>query len=303
MRNATLEYRALGVLIIKVDRVPIARNLGKFTNILVSNDIVNNDAFADLAFVCGLARSGFLLHGRMDEQARGKVKMRYAIYGIGGFGREIAPLAVEAVEGARSNGTPGDGPAGALVVFVDDAIDRPEEVNGIPVIGFEELVSGDHQDRQVVVAVGDGRTREKIERKCEASGLKIGNLFARTVRNLAANEIATGAVLCDGVIITANAKIGRGFQGNLNSYVAHDCVIGDYVTFAPGVHLNGNIHVGDYAYVGTGAIFTQGRPGKPLTIGEGAIVGMGAVVTKPVEPYTVVAGNPAKPIRKITRQD
>lgn len=115
-----------------------------------------------------------------------------------------------------------------------------------------------------------------------------------------ANEVGEGAVLCDFVTITANAKIGKSFQANIYSYVAHDCVIGDYVTFAPGVHCNGNIHIGDYAYIGTGAVFTQGKNDKPLTVGEGAIVGMGAVVTKPVPPYTVVAGNPAKPIRKIT---
>jgi acetyltransferase-like isoleucine patch superfamily enzyme len=36
-----------------------------------------------------------------------------------------------------------------------------------------------------------------------------------------------------------------------------------------------------------------------LTIGEGAIVGAGSVVTKDVPPHTIVAGNPAKVIRKI----
>ncbi|MEN9472257.1 MAG: hypothetical protein RLZZ495_346, partial [Pseudomonadota bacterium] len=34
-----------------------------------------------------------------------------------------------------------------------------------------------------------------------------------------------------------------------------------------------------------------------ITIGHGAVIGTGAVVTKDVEPYSVVAGNPAQPIR------
>lgn len=229
--------------------------------------------------------------------------MRYAIYGTGGFGREVAPLATESAAEWLAAERPGTPESDEAVVFVDDADDRPAALNGIRVIDFEQLISPDHRDRCIVVAIGDGRTREKIEAKCEAAGLTIGRLSAPTVRNLAANEIARGAVLCDGVIITANAKIGKSFQANLNSYVAHDCVVGDYVTFAPGVHLNGNIHVHDYAYIGTGAVFTQGKPGSPLIIGEGAIVGMGAVVTKPVEPYTVVAGNPAKSIRKIARPE
>ncbi len=224
--------------------------------------------------------------------------MRYAIYGIGGFGREIAPLAFENVaERAESDRLIDP------VVFVDDADDRPSEVNGVPVIGFDDLTSEEHRDREIVVAIGDGRTREKIEEKCKKAGLSIGKLVSRNARVLASNKIDEGAVLCDFVIVTANATIGKSFQANLKSYVAHDCVVGDYVTFAPDVHLNGNIHVGDYAYIGTGAVFAQGKNDKPLTIGEGAIIGMGAVVTKPVEPYTVVAGNPAKAIRKIAKPE
>jgi len=45
----------------------------------------------------------------------------------------------------------------------------------------------------------------------------------------------------------------------------------------------------------------QGTPERPIVIGEGAIVGMGAVVTKSVAPYTTVFGNPAKPLRPASR--
>ncbi len=38
----------------------------------------------------------------------------------------------------------------------------------------------------------------------------------------------------------------------------------------------------DHAYIGTGAVIKQGTPDKPLMIGKGAVVGMGAVVTKSV---------------------
>ncbi len=71
-------------------------------------------------------------------------------------------------------------------------------------------------------------------------------------------------------------------------------MVGDFVTFAPGVHCNGNVVIEDHAYIGTGAILKQGQPGKPLVIGRGAVVGMGAVVTKSVAAGATVVGNPAR---------
>lgn len=50
----------------------------------------------------------------------------------------------------------------------------------------------------------------------------------------------------------------------------------------------------DDAWIGAGSIILPG-----VTIGEGAVVGAGAVVTKDVPPYTVVVGVPARPIKRI----
>jgi len=51
--------------------------------------------------------------------------------------------------------------------------------------------------------------------------------------------------------------------------------------------------IGKGASIGSGAVIMGG-----ITIGEGALIGAGAVVTHDVEPYTVVAGVPARLIRK-----
>lgn len=53
------------------------------------------------------------------------------------------------------------------------------------------------------------------------------------------------------------------------------------------------IVIGNDVWVGNRAILLRG-----ITIGNGAVIGAGAVVTKDVEPYTIVGGVPAKPIRK-----
>jgi acetyltransferase-like isoleucine patch superfamily enzyme len=77
----------------------------------------------------------------------------------------------------------------------------------------------------------------------------------------------------------------------LYSYVEHDCVIGDFVTFAPAVCCNGAVEIGDGAYIGANAVIRQG-----LSIGKNAVIGMGAVVTKDVPAGETWVGNPARPI-------
>ncbi len=55
----------------------------------------------------------------------------------------------------------------------------------------------------------------------------------------------------------------------------------------------GDVIIGDHVWIAYRAIILPG-----VTIGEGAVVGAGSVVTKDVEPYTIVAGNPARFIKK-----
>jgi sugar O-acyltransferase (sialic acid O-acetyltransferase NeuD family) len=179
------------------------------------------------------------------------------------------------------------GPSAWDLVFVSDG--QAAEVLGIPQLSPDFL--GDHDE--VVIAVGDSRTRKAISERLRVPA---GVLKAPTAIVGPDVEWGEGAVFCDFSMVTASARIGRHFQCNIYSYVAHDCIIGDYVTFAPKVSCNGNVHIGDGAYIGTGAVLKQGTPSEPLIIGEGAVVGMGAVVTKSVPAGAVVVGNPAKPL-------
>jgi sugar O-acyltransferase (sialic acid O-acetyltransferase NeuD family) len=206
-----------------------------------------------------------------------------AIYGSGGFGRELITPARMALQRLGRN-------VSELVFIDDNPALRGQMIGEVPVRTLDRLEAGD----EFILAVGDGKARAMLEGRCKAAGLLSFSLFADDFAAGVDVEVGEGAVFCARSMLTASVRIGRQFQCNIYSYVAHDCVIGDYVTFAPSVSCNGNVHIHDYAYVGTGAVIKQGTPDKPLVIGEGAIVGMGAVVTKDVEPGAVVVGNPAR---------
>lgn len=213
----------------------------------------------------------------------------YAIVGAGGFGREVIPVAKEKLLMS--------GQKDFRLVFVDDG-DVPESINGYDVLSSAQFAAAEADEKRFNITIGDSAIREKIALKMLELGAKPFNIHAANSTVLDANEIGEGAILCPFTTVTSNAKIGRYFHANIYSYVAHDCEIGDFVTFAPSVKCNGNVVIEDHAYIGTGAIIKQGRAGKPLRIGKGAVVGMGAVVTKNVADGAVVVGNPAKPLAR-----
>jgi acetyltransferase-like isoleucine patch superfamily enzyme len=108
-------------------------------------------------------------------------------------------------------------------------------------------------------------------------------------------------------VIGNNVWIGPG-----SYFDARDLVLGDYVGWGPGARVLGSAHTGlpadipivktdleirpvrvqPWADIGTNAVLLPG-----VTVGKGAIVGAGAVVTHDVPPFAIVAGVPARFLR------
>lgn len=214
-------------------------------------------------------------------------KAIYAIYGASGCGRSLMPVAREQLQQQSID---------ANIYFIDDSLKQPKEINAHMALNYAAFKALEPKDKFVLIAIANSKIRQKLAQQLAQDGIQLWQVRANNVVVMDQVEIGAGAALSPFVTITSNIKIGECFHANLYSYVEHDCIIGDFVTFAPGVKCNGNIIIEDHAYIGTGAIIKQGTPDQPIVIGKGAVVGMGAVVTKSVPAGITVVGNPAKPL-------
>jgi sugar O-acyltransferase (sialic acid O-acetyltransferase NeuD family) len=210
----------------------------------------------------------------------------YAVYGASGFGREVMPLVKEQYQ--RDD---------AFLVFIDDGV-LEDQINGYPVWSYEKLKQYNAASKNIVIAIANSKIREELANRCDKDGINAISIKAANSIYLESNDCREGLILFYFSLATSNIKIGRHCHISAYSYIGHDCIIGDFVTFAPRVSCNGNVIIEDHAYIGTGAVIKQGTPDKPLVIGRGAVVGMGAVVTKSVPTGVTVVGNPARPFVK-----
>jgi sugar O-acyltransferase (sialic acid O-acetyltransferase NeuD family) len=209
--------------------------------------------------------------------------MLIGLVGCGGFGREVMPLVHDRLAVIQTD---------ADVVFVETVRTAGPLVNGYGVLSEAEFFNAAGA-KQFNIAISDSKVRQEIAERFVRLGAEPIELRSADTVMYDHNVIAEGAIFCSGSIITSDAKIGRYFHSNLQSYIAHDCLIGDFVTFAPRVACNGNVVIEDHAYIGTGAMIRQG-----LRIGRGATVGMGAVVTKDVPAGQTWVGNPARALSR-----
>lgn len=207
------------------------------------------------------------------------------VYGASGFGKEVMPLVRQQFPHLATE----------QFVFIDDS-NNMQQLNGYKVLSFDQFIQHKASIKKVTIAIANSKVREELIEKLNTESIQHLDVKAENVIRLDDVMIGKGSILCPFVCLTSNIKIGKFFHANIYSYIAHDCIIGDYVTFAPGVKCNGNIIIEDHAYIGTGAVIKQGTPDKPLVIGKGAVVGMGAVVTKSVPAGVTVIGNPARPL-------
>lgn len=188
-----------------------------------------------------------------------------------------------------------------LICVFDNNPQTPPPFKDVPLYygkeGFEEWLKK-LQNRPIsfLVAIGDkGTERVRIHDDLKSHGLQAATVMHRT------SFVAPDAVIGEGTQILAQAavcvetRLGKGCIINTAATIDHECCLGDGVHVAPGAHLAGCVEVGDYA-----TIYTNATVIPRIKIGKGAIIAAGSVVIKDVPDAVLVAGNPARIIRKLT---
>lgn len=207
------------------------------------------------------------------------------IYGAGGFARELAWLI---------KSTYGDDKK--VMGFIDDDENNQGKIlNDIPVFSLKDA-KVTYPDARIIGGIGSPKTRENVINKALKAGFSFLSVIHPNVEISNYVEIGNGVVICAGSIITTNVVLRDHVQINLDCTIGHDVIMDDYSTLAPGVHVSGHVHIGERAYVGTGANIINGTEDKPLIIQNDVIIGAGACVINNVPAGQTVVGVPAESI-------
>lgn len=211
--------------------------------------------------------------------------MKIAILGAAGYGRQVAAVMRHAESAGRVPFTP--------VGFLDDAPDlHGTVVGGLPVLGPLHSIPEDTDAALLGVGYPEVK-RRVVARMSEIRPVEWPALSHPSSQRLEAGEDAQGLLLQAGVVISTDVSIRDFVTVNLGATVSHDCTLGDFVTLSPGANVGGDVVIEEGAFLGIGASVIQG-----IRIGAWSVIGAGAVVTKDVEPNTIVAGVPARIIKR-----
>lgn len=206
------------------------------------------------------------------------------IYGASGHGKVIADI----VE--KSGKT--------ILAFVDDNETLWEK----SFCGYPVWRGGGHlfeyakkETFSVIIGIGDNHRRWEIMKTMESAGICFGTAAHPSAQLGNDVNIGEGTVIMANSVINPGTRVGRHCIVNTAVTIDHDCIIGDFVHLSPGAHLGGSVQVDHSGWIGLGASIINN-----IYIGQHSIIGAGSVVIRNVEPYTVVAGNPAAFLRKNT---
>jgi len=181
-----------------------------------------------------------------------------------------------------------------VVAFtIEQAYLRETHLLGLPVFPFEEIekyISPEEAD--MYIAIGPIKLCSVMEHFCIAAkgkGYTLASYCPTVVKNYFEPSYGENCFIDHVAQFHPLVKIGNGVT-IMNSEIAHHSEIGDF-SFLTCAMLGGRVIVEDHVFIGMKTVIKEG-----VRIGKGSIIGMGCVITKDVEPYSVysVSGTKAR---------
>lgn len=185
-----------------------------------------------------------------------------------------------------------------LRAFVDElesGFDHP--LMNVPVISPQERQE-QYADTPVLLGVNSPPARRRIFAQLESEGASFTGSYGEPVM-----MVHPSARIGKACIIGSYTRIGSGTVIEpacqvLATMVAHDVHVGEGSTVGVYSSVLGNVEIGAEVNIAPHAVVHNGSEGRRLSIGDGAIVGVGAVVTRDVPPGGVVVGNPGMTVEE-----
>jgi sugar O-acyltransferase (sialic acid O-acetyltransferase NeuD family) len=209
---------------------------------------------------------------------------KIAIYGAGGFGREVKNI-IDAHNEIK--------PTWEFVGFFDDGANESQLIDEKLLLGGIKELNNYDCSIDIVIAIGDPNKRMNILKLISNSNICFPNII-HPKASLASSTIKLGKgnIITEGCILTCNIDIGDFVILNLLVTVGHDSKLKNFVSVMPGVNVSGEVIINENVYVGTGAKIIN-----LVNIGCGSIIGAGSVVSRSIPENCTAVGVPAKPIK------
>lgn len=208
------------------------------------------------------------------------------VIGSGGFSKQVIEI-IEEINYKENRYN--------LVGIIDDN----KKLVGTKVLGYKVIGDTDYlnkysTDNKVygIIAIANSKVRETIAKKL--ARVFWVNLVHPTAIVSRYTQYGVGNIICAGVIVNPNFKMGNHCHINIGCTLGHDIIIRNFVTLMPACKISGNTILKSMSTVGSGAVILQG-----LTLEENVILGAAALLTKNTHKDYTYIGIPARGMKKL----
>ena len=205
-----------------------------------------------------------------------------AIFGAGGFGKEVACLIRKINE---------ENPTWNLIGFFDDVKEKGSSNSYGIVLGGIDVLNTWNKPLAVVICIGSPDAVKTIVDKIINPKIEFPNLISPSVTFLDVDtvKIGRGNILCTNCMVSCNVSIGDFNIFNGYIPIGHDTIIGNYNVIMPSVNISGGVKIGDCNFMGVQSVVLQ-----YLKIGNNVRVGANSVIMRHTKDGLLYIGNPAK---------